>query len=281
MADGSVLTAPIEEAFAAPKRKSKAKAGSRKVKPRKVKVDFWATDFNSAEIGVMKRTQNEAASDQFTKDMELYGQTVVNGKRESLIGFRQELWDGSADFDRRLVIRLFSESLSWRGSVEMLLGRSLQLSLAAGGLAIPVYSVNLARHDQLIQIERSARKLPLMPETWSFFIQGKSGPRFYKLRRNVFALGSDYSIYTEKGRKIGEVDSKVVNLGGAWMMKIDPAYSDKKLEAVLELFCATLKFKGEARRHIRRLTRLVQGGKLVPDLTHNEADLYENPRKHR
>ena len=57
-------------ALAAAPAKSKAAA---KTKRRKVKVDFWATDLNTAELGVMKRTQNEAASDQFTKDMELHG----------------------------------------------------------------------------------------------------------------------------------------------------------------------------------------------------------------
>ena len=60
---------------------------------RKFKVDLWATDFNTAEIGVLKRTQNEASSDQFTKDMEIIGQTVADGKREALIAYRQELWD--------------------------------------------------------------------------------------------------------------------------------------------------------------------------------------------
>ena len=59
---------------------------AKETKTRKVKVDIWATDLNTAEIGIMKRTQNEAASDQFTKDMELFGQTVIDGKREALSG---------------------------------------------------------------------------------------------------------------------------------------------------------------------------------------------------
>ena len=63
MADAAAL-APTAADMARTKAKPKTKA-------RKVKVDFWATDLNTAEIGIMKRTQNEAASDQFTKDMEL------------------------------------------------------------------------------------------------------------------------------------------------------------------------------------------------------------------
>ena len=119
---------------------ARTKSGA-KTKKRKVKVDFWATDLNTAEIGIMKRTQNEAASDQFTKDMELYGQTVIDGKREALIGYRQELWDGSEGFERRLVIRLFSETLGWRGTAEMLLGRSNWQSRRAGNRFRPSLSI--------------------------------------------------------------------------------------------------------------------------------------------
>ena len=271
MADGMTLTASPADVKPA---KSRAKS-----KRRKVKVDFWATDLNTAEIGIMKRTQNEAASDQFTKDMELYGQTVIDGRREALIGYRQELWDGSEGFERRLVIKLFSETLGWRGTAEMMLGRSLQLSLSSGGQALPVFSINLARHDQLIQLERVAKTLPFTPERFSFFIQNKSEVKFYTLRRHMFSWGSDYSLYDQKGRKIGVLDHQLLNLGGAWMMRIDPAHQDRKLEAVLELICAVLKFNRAGRKHIKQLSEQVLRGKVKADLDHDEEDLYRNPRR--
>ena len=250
-----------------------------KPKRRKVKVDFWATDLNTAEIGIMKRTQNEAASDQFTKDMELYGQTVIDGKREALIGYRQELWDGSEAFERRLVVRLFSETLGWRGTAEMMLGRSVQLSLAAGGRPVQAFTINIARHNQLIQLERSAMKWPFQTEKFSFFIQGKPSARFYTIRRKRFCIGADYDIYDQKGRKIGVLDHQLFNLGGAWMMRLDPAHQDKKLEAVLELFCAILKFNRAGRNHVRQMTEQVFRGRVEPDLDHDEEDLYTNPRR--
>lgn len=284
MADGSAL-ATLDEpksdrASAKAKRKSRAKAKP-SLKTRAFKVDLWATDLNTAEIGIMKRIQNEAASDQFTKDMELYGQTVIGGERKALVGYRRQLWDANKDFERRLVIKLFSEKLSWRGTIEMMLGRSMQLTVGAGGMSVPSFSINLARHDQLIQLERSAHKLPMMPETYSFFIQTNNGPRFYRLRRKLISIGSDYTLFNHKGRKIGELDSRVINLGGAWLVKLDEAYSHPKLEAVLQLFCAMLKFKGSSRRHIRRLGHKIQLGKLEPELDHNEDNLYLNPRHKR
>ncbi|MCF6328312.1 MAG: hypothetical protein L3J02_00715 [Henriciella sp.] len=282
MADGSALAAiPLAEQ-ASLKREARGKSQSKaRAKVRKFKVDFWATDFNTAEIGIMKRTQNEAASDQFTKDMEIYGQTVIDGERTSLLAFRKEIWKKNKDFKRRLIIKLFSENLHWRGTIEMLIGRSMQLTLAAGGRAVPAYSINLGRHSQLIQLERSAHRWPLFPEVFSFFILTDNGPRFYKLRRNLICFGSDFTLYSQKGRKIGQLDSKLINLGGAWKIKLNADHANAKLEAVLQLFCAMLKFNRPARRHVGRLAQKVQLGRLLPDLDRHEEDLYQNPRHRR
>lgn len=276
MADGTALASTQANMVQAdaPKKVKKAKK-------RKVKVDFWATDLNTAELGLMKRTQNEAASDQFTKDMELFGQTVIDGKREALFGYRKELWDENKGIERRLVVKLFSETLGWRGTAEMLLGRSLQLSLVADGQPVTAFSINLARHDQLIQLERSAVKWPFMPDKFSFFIQDDDRAWFYTLRRHWFSFGADYSLYDQKGRKTGVLDSQIINLGGAYMMRIDPEHRSKKLEAAMELFCATVKFHRSSKSHIRKLANLVRNGRIQPDLDHAEKDLYLNPRQRR
>ena len=272
MPDGS----PMAEAFV-----TKAQ-DTRKAKRamRKFKVDLWATDFNTAEIGILKRTQNEAASDQFTKDMEIIGQTVDGGKREAIIAYRKELWDDHKDSERRLVLKLFSETLGWRGTMEMMVGRSLQLTRGAG-IPVTAFSLNIARHQQLIQVERCARKWPLLPERFTFFIETKRGPRFYTLRENLFTLGADYSLFDEQNRKIGHLDQRLLNLGGAWIVKLDKAHTSRKLETVLEMFCAMLKFNGASKRHIKRLHAKIRDGKIAPELSHREVDLYYNPRRRR
>ena len=283
MADGSALVAKTVETEADVSTPAKKKTKPKKAwayQSRKYKVDLWATDLNTAEIGIMKRTQNEAASDQFTKDMEIFGQTVDDGKREALLAYRKELWDENKDFERRLVIKLFSESLSWRGTLEMLNGRSLQLTRGSG-VAVPAFSINLARHEQLIEVERCARKWPFMPETFTFFLQTKVGPRFYMLRRKVFSFGADYVLYDQQHRQIGYLDQKLINLGGAWIVKLDPKHTNKKLEATLELFCAMLKFNRTCRKHIGSLSGKVRRGKIAPQLSHRERDLYYNPRRRK
>lgn len=283
MADGSALTAKTVNAEAGISANTKTKpkpAKAKRYQARKFKVDLWATDLNTAEIGILKRTRNEAASDQFTKDMEIFGQTVDNGKREALIAYRKTLWDEKKDFDRRLVIKLFSESLSWRGTIEMLVGRSLQLTRGSG-VAVPSFSINLSRHDQLIEVERCARKWPFMPETFTFFLQTKVGPRFYTLRRKIFAFGADYGVYDQQHRCVGHLDQKLFNLGGAWIVRLDPKHTNRKLETTLELFCAMLKFNRKCRGHIGNLSSKMRSGKIAPQMSASERDLYYNPRRRR
>jgi hypothetical protein len=143
------------------------------------------------------------------------------------------------------------------------------------------YSINIAGHEQIVQVERSAFKWPLFPEKFSFFLLKDDGPHFYKLRRDVISIGDDYTLYDQHNRRIGWLDGKVLNLGGAWKVKVDGAHADPKLDAVLQLFCAMLKFNNDTRRHILRLSRNMRNGKIDPKLETQETDLYMNPRAMR
>ena len=250
-------------------------------KERRYKVDLWLTDLNTVEVGLFKQTQHRAKSRQFTKDMDVIGQIREDGERTGIIAYRKGLWKAQEGFKTRLVIKLFSEKMNWRGTLDMMLGRSLQLSHGAGGFPVMAYSVNIARHPQIIQLERSARKWPLTPEKFSFFILTENGPRFYRLRRKILAMGSDYILYDQHDNKVGLIDGKVINLGGAWKVRVDAAHADPRLDAVLQLFCASLRFNDDARRHILRLTHNMRKGRITPSLEAQESDLYMNPRRTR
>ena len=244
-------------------------------------VDVWVTNLNSIEFGFWKKDRNKAKSRQFTSDMDIFAEVTENGERTGLLGYREELWANSSGMDKRLVFKLFGEKLNWHATMDLMLGRSLQLTLGAHGVPVMAFSINTNDHTQMVYVERSAYKLPFMPEEFSFFLLEDGQLDFYTLRRDIFALGKDYTLRDQTGRVVGRLDGLILSLGGTWRGRVLRDHKDKRLLMVLKLFCAMLPFNNGCRRHIRSLYRGVYAGRLVPKLERQEADLYMNPRRTR
>ena len=92
-------------------------------------VDIWITNFNFTEFGIYKRQRNRAKSRQFTSDMDIFAEVIEGGQRTGLIGYREELWEKAEGMDKRLVFKLFNETLNWRATMDLMLARSLQQTL--------------------------------------------------------------------------------------------------------------------------------------------------------
>ncbi len=258
-----------------------AKSSKAKAEDRRYKVDLWLTDLNTVEVGILKQTQHRAKSRQFSKDMDVIGQIKEDGERKGIVAYREGLWKHKDKMQQRLVIKLFSEKMNWRGTMDMMLGRSLQLTHGAGGFPVVSYAININNHTQIISVDKSARQWPFMPERYSFFIVTDQGPKFYKLRRKIISFGTDYILYDEHNKKVGLLDGKVISLGGTWKVRVDGAHASKELDTVLQLFCTMLKFNDDARRHILQLSKGIAKNRFAPKLASQEIDLYENPRRTR
>ena len=253
---------------------------SGKTEWREFKVDLWATDMNDVEIGIMKDTEHRAQSRQFTKDMEVFGQVVDGGDRKGIFGFREDIWDKEEALKKRLVIKLFTEDMNWLGSLDLMMGRSVQLTLGAGGFPVTAFSINLARHEQIVQVERSARRWPLQTEAFSFFLLPPDEPaRFYTLKKKRISFGGDYTIVSQTGETIGHLNGKVVNIGGAWKVKLDPAHANAAMEHTLKLFCSMLRFNSKLRKHVKTQAKHMANGEIKADLDYQETELYMNPRR--
>jgi hypothetical protein len=245
-------------------------------------IDIWITNFNFTEFGLYKKTRNRAKSRQFTSDMDIFAEVLEDGERTGLLGYREELWTKAQGMDRRLVFKLFSENMNWRATMDLMIGRSLQQTIGARGLPVMTYSINTDDDQFNIYLERSANKWPLLPENFSFFlINDQHKPEFYRLTRDVFALGGDYTLYDQRGRMVGHLDGKVFSLGGKWKGMVRADHADKRLMTVMKLFGGMLIFNAGTRRHLRRLWQDVRAGKLKPEIERQEADLYMNPRRIR
>src|SRR4029453_10076858 len=147
-------------------------------------VDVWITNFNSIEFGIYKRSRNRAKSRQFSADMDIFAEVIENGTRSGLLGYREDLWTKNTGMDKRLVFKLFTESLNWRATMDLMVGLSLQLTLGARGLPVTAFSINTGDHDNMVYLERSAHKWPLLPENFSFFLLEDGKPQFFRLRRD-------------------------------------------------------------------------------------------------
>jgi hypothetical protein len=244
-------------------------------------VDVWITPFNSVEFGIYKHSRNRAKSRQFTTDMDIFAEVIEKGERTGLLGYREDLWRKNTGMDKRLVFKLFNETVNWRATMDLMIGRSLQLTLGARGLPVTCFSVNVGDHDNMVYLERSANKWPLLPENFSFFLLEDGKLRFFRLRRDFIDLGGDYTLYNHHNQKIGSLDGRVFSIGGKWRGRVKSEYADPHLLVVLKLFCGMLIFNDDARRHMRALARDVAGGKYAPKLEKQEADLYMNPRRVR
>jgi hypothetical protein len=282
-ARAEVLAKKADQTPAAPIKKN-ANA-SRAVSARKAYhefiVDVWITNFNSVEFGFYKNSRNKAKSRQFTSDMDIFAEVIENGERTGLLGYREELWKKKTGMDKRLVFKLFNESLNWRATMDMMVGRSLQLTYGARGVPVVAYSINANDHEFMIYLERSANKWPFMPENFSFFIIEDGKPAFYRLKRDLIDFGGDFTLYNEKNEKIGGIDGRVFTLGGHWKGRIKTEHADQRLVMVLQMFCGMLCFNRGCMKHMKTLTRDIAAGRVIPKLEKQEADLYMNPRRVR
>jgi len=213
--------------------------------------------------------------------MDIFAEVIEHGERTQLLGYRKDLWRKNTGMDRRLVLKLFNETLNWRASMDLMIGRSLQLTLGARGLPVTAFSINVGEHDDVVYLERSANKWPLAPEHFSFFLLDDGRPQFYRLERDVIDLGGDYTLFSHRNEVVGRLDGKVFTLGGKWRGRVHPDHANPRLLAVLQLFCGMLIFNGSCRRHVRRIARDVLAGRYEPKIEKQEADLYKNPRHAR
>lgn len=248
---------------------------------RTFSVDVWITNLNATEFGLFKRARNRAKSRQFTAGMDIFAEVSEDGVRTGLLGYREDLWTKAQGMDRRLVIKLFSDSLVWQATLDLMLGRSLQQTLGARGLPVPAYAINTNEDTNMIYLERSAHKWPLLPENFSFFLMEEGEARFYRLKRHFFDWGMDYTLYDQQDRAVGYLDGKVFSIGGKWKGGVAPGHASRNLLKTLKLFGGTMIFSPDCRRHLKRLYREVKAGRLTPRIESQEADLYLNPRRVR
>ena len=175
--------------------------------------------------------------------MDIFAEVIENGERTGLLGYREDLWKKNTGMDKRLVFKLFNETLNWRATMDLMIGRSLQLTLGARGLPVTVLLAQ-RRRPRATWSTSSARPTSgrCCRRTSRSSCSRTASRQFYRLRRDFIDLGGDYTLYNHHNQTIGRLDGRVFSIGGNWKGRVKTEHADPRLLMVLKLFCGMLIF---------------------------------------
>jgi hypothetical protein len=251
---------------------------------RKISVDLWRTKLHDEIVGIKQKEEHMAKSRQFTRDLELIGEVFEKKKGENetigFVGYRKGLWDDEKDkLERRLVIKLFSKSMYYQGTLEEMVGREFTRSLSARH-DFPSFNLMVDDYDYLIPLNK-IRGGWFVPEWFVFRIDDEKGFIPIILKHKM-GLGIDYRVVNGIGDKqFGKIDGKRFDVGGRYEITLkatDERLLDNVLVRALILFAASLKFHEDIIKKIKKGTKKMRKNEWLPDLSNEEKLLRRNPR---
>ncbi|MDH5403296.1 MAG: hypothetical protein OEY49_12445 [Candidatus Heimdallarchaeota archaeon] len=249
------------------------------MKEKEIIIDIWRTDAHSVEIGIKKKDEFRAKSRQFTADTDIIGE--ISGDMEGYVTYRQSPWE-SDDLEQRLVLKIFTKSINWKGTLEELVSQGYTRSLGSSQM-LPVFTINLSNNDFQIIIDRVFKPKSLNKEMYTFMIieDGISYP--YRIEADRFTLGSDWDVFNHHDNKIAKIDGSAFNMGGKWKIHINKGITlPSSFDEVLVLFCCQLKFiENIMDRYERVVKSLKKDEELNIKVENDEISLYQNPRRIR
>jgi len=245
----------------------------------KYTVDLWRTGMHREEIGIKRTEELISKARQFTKDSDIFGEVQKDKERVGFLAYREGLWKEKPP-KNRLVIRYFSESFGWKGSLDQLLGISVAHTFSAEN-PMPAFMINVDKTDSLIRMEKVARTRSVGKRVYAMLIPSeKGGSEFYTVDEARVSLGTDWNVKNTKGDKIASIDGKIVDIGGEWTISFTKAPSSE-LATSLILFAAANKFLDDVEKNCAKVAEGVKKGKMMLDLDAQELELYQNPRRFR
>jgi len=267
----------------AEKKETKKKIPKRTVIERKITLDLWKTKLHDEIIGIKQKEEHMAKSRQFNRDLELFGEVKekLKGKKETIgyVGYRKGLWDGQEDkLERRLVIKLFSKSMYYQGTIEEMVGREFTRSLSAQK-DFPAFSCLIDGYEYVITLNK-IRGGWVNPEWFVFRLEKEKGFIPIILKHKM-GPGIDYRVVNGiGGAQFGLINGRKFDIGGRYdiTLKADKTLVNNTLIRSLILFAASLKFHTDIYKKIKKGTKLMEKGEWQPTISNEELLLRRNPR---
>ncbi|MHA2403493.1 MAG: hypothetical protein ACXADH_10925, partial [Candidatus Kariarchaeaceae archaeon] len=211
---------------------------------REIIVDLWKTGAHGIEVGIKQDEQHRAKSRQFSKDMDIIGEYKEGGETKGYVAYRTTPWEAEV-LKKKIVIKTFTKSMSWKGTLEEMMARGMSQTFAAGK-GIPSFIVNLSKTNQLVTLEKVQRAKSMGREIYSFFVIDDDDETLhpFTIEADRFTLGSDWNVYDVKHDKIAKIDGSKFNVGGKYKIEIDTKKETyrNELPEILVIFSTLNKF---------------------------------------
>ncbi len=254
--------------------------------------DLYVTDMHSEEIGIRQDEVWRSKSRQFSADAEIIGkieEAVVDAdgklpdkEKTGFIILRNSLWeDEPNEFQRRLVLKLFTNSGGWIATAEEMVAQEVANSFASDEplIALSVFT----RDNEFITRLQQVNRGKLTTESYSFFLLGPNKTfDIYRIEGIRGSAGDDYRVIKlSGGETVAEIDSKFGDLGGEFEVKIkDPVLAKNQWFCrILQCFSVVVKYRTKMQDKIRKIMKAISKGEEEIYQDRFELSLLVNPRK--
>ena len=250
-----------------------------------IDVDLWKTKLHKEEWGIRLDAQRAQKDRQWTRDMDMIGEIKVDKEPFGNLAIREQIWKHQDQLERRFVMKVFSPSGYWRGSIERLQGESFANSMATKE-PCPTYVCILKHTRNLFRIKFLAHKRRFFKrgkgEVFGFsYLDENDIFHSFVIDDKQFTPGSDWKIINIKNEQVAKINGKFANIGGRFKIDIyDPILAkDKTFTMIMILFSSTLRFHRQIKKNIKKSIKQLKKTDAIIKLDDSEANLYLNPRK--
>ena len=207
---------------------------------------------------------------------------LTKPERVGFIIVRQSLWRNEKEpLDKRLVVKLFSNSGGWLATMEEMVAEEYALSFAADQPLV-AFTV-LSKENEIVTWVKQLRRGGLSTENYAFYILGPDNSfEVFRIEGTRVTLGDDFRVIRLNGRRVvANIDSKFGDFGGEYKVRIkDPVLAENEWFCrVLQCFSIMVNYRERIRKKLETGMRKWKRGKRDPTQHRYEISLLANPRK--
>ena len=246
-----------------------------------IDVDLWRTKMHKQEWGIRLDAQRAQKDRQWTRDMDQLGTVTVDGEDYGILAIREGAWKEKDPLERRFVMKMFSPSGYWRGSIERLQGESFANSVATKEPS-PEYICVFKHTRNLFRIKKLAHFPRFQGQIFSFsYLDENDVFKTFVIDDKRLRLGSDWVVKDIHGKVVTKINGKFMNLGGKFKIDIfnEELAKDKTFYNMIILFSSTLRYFKDIKKNIKKSLKELRISDTQVKLDDSETNLYLNPRK--